>query len=430
MPQTQTDLQLRSEEVQEILTAIPNWMIRWGNTLVFLLILMLLGITWFVKYPDIINSEAIITTQLPPQKEYAKITGKIDTLLVTDYQKVASNTPLAVIENTAKLEDVFFLKAVLEKIKLNNHHFEFPMKDIPFLFLGDIDADFALFENSYEQYMLNKELQPFSNEALANRNTLAEMNSRLKSLNLQQSLNASELNLKKIELARSKKLFEEGVIAAQEYENKQLQDLQATRSYENMNIAISQLKDAISTASLSTKNISINQTREEKKLLRNVIQAFIKLKKAIKDWELRYVLKSNIDGQVAFLDSWTKNQRINAGDLIFTIIPYKNTAYIAKLKTPVLNSGKIKIGQTVNIKLKNYPDTEFGVLKGKIKNISLVVDEKGFYMVDVSLSSKLITSYDKQLEFRQEMQGVAEIITEDLRLIDRFFYQLKEIFKP
>jgi hypothetical protein len=35
----------------------------------------------------------------------------------------------------------------------------------------------------------------------------------------------------------------------------------------------------------------------------------------------------------------------------------------------------------------------------------------------------------KEIEFRQEMQGIAEIITEDLRLIERFFYQLKDVFK-
>ena len=45
-------------------------------------------------------------------------------------------------------------------------------------------------------------------------------------------------------------------------------------------------------------------------------------------------------------------------------------------------------------------------------------------MIDVSLPKKLITSYNKKIDFKQEMRGTAEIITEDLRLIERFFYQL------
>lgn len=111
------------------------------------------------------------------------------------------------------------------------------------------------------------------------------------------------------------------------------------------------------------------------------------------------------------------------------IISSENTAYIAKLKTPSFNSGKLLLGQTVNIKLENYPDAEFGILEGNIKNISLITDKDGFYIVDVSLPPKLITTYHKEIEFKQEMLGMAEIITEDLRLIERFFYQFKEIFK-
>ena len=39
-------IELRSEEVQEILTKVPNWMIRWGNTLFLVLIGMLLLLSW------------------------------------------------------------------------------------------------------------------------------------------------------------------------------------------------------------------------------------------------------------------------------------------------------------------------------------------------------------------------------------------------
>ena len=164
-------------------------------------------------------------------------------------------------------------------------------------------------------------------------------------------------------------------------------------------------------------------------LLKGVIQSFNQLKKAIRDWEYRYVLQSNIEGKVSFLNVWNTNQTVNQGDLVFTIIPKESSSFVAKLKTPVQNSGKIKTGQGVNIKLLNYPDSEFGVLQGHIKNISLIPNNEGLYVIDVELPKKLITSHKKEIEFRQEMQGIAEIITEDLRLIERFFYQLKDVFK-
>ena len=92
-----------------------------------------------------------------------------------------------------------------------------------------------------------------------------------------------------------------------------------------------------------------------------------------------------------------------------------------------MNSGKIKIGQNVNIKLENFPETEFGIIRGKVEKISLTADKNGFYIIDVSLPEKLITSYEKEISFKQEMRGSAEIITDDLRLVERVFYQFKEL---
>ncbi|WP_458627507.1 HlyD family secretion protein [Winogradskyella sp. PC D3.3] len=421
------NIQLRSEEVQEILTRVPHWMIRWGNVLFLFLILMLLGISWFVKYPDIIVSEALVTTQVPPQKEYAKITGKLNIILVTDNESVNENQPLAILENTANYEDVFKLKSVIDTITVNSKAFHFPIDSLPILFLGDIESQFALFENSYIQYKLNKELEPFSNEALANRYSISELKRRLQSLKSQRDINKTELEFNLKDLNRQTTLFEKGVISAQEYENKQLQYAQAERNYKNFEASISQIREGISNANMTSKGTEINRVKEEMTLLKNVIQSFNQLKKAVKDWEFQYVLSSNINGKVSFLNYWNINQTVNQGDLVFTIIPIENTAYIAKLKTPAQNSGKIKVGQNVNIKLENYPDTEFGVLNGKVENISLIPDKEGLYFIDVSLPEKMITSYNKEIEFKQEMRGSAEIITEDLRLIERFFYQFRDL---
>lgn len=423
------NIELRSEEVQEILTRVPHWMIRWGNVLFLGLILLLLFLSWFVKYPDIIPSEAIITTSIPPQKEYAKTSGKLEVILVTDNEQVNSSQPLAVIENSANYEDVYLLKSITDTITFDKNNFIFPLDSLPILFLGDIETQFALFENSFIQYILNKELKPFANETLANRYSITELNTRLNSLKSQRELNRTELDIKRKELQRNQQLYDKGVISAQNFESKQLEYAQAERNFKNFETSISQLKESISNANKTKKGTEINQTREELLMLKNVIQSFSQLKKAIKDWENTYVLKSAIRGRVSFLNFYNTNQTVNNGDLVFTIIPSDNSSYIAKLKTPSQNSGKIKIGQNVNIKVNNYPDAEFGVLNGTVNNISAIPDQEGLYYVDVILPETLITSYNKEIEFKQEMSGTAEIITEDLRLIERFFYQLRGIFQ-
>ena len=402
-------------------------MIRWGNILVLSLIVMLLFISWFVKYPDVISSSVIITTEVPPQKEYAKSSGKITSVLVSDNQNIEANTPLAILENTANFDNVYLLKSVVDTIVLNNSSFEFPIDKLPILFLGDIESDYALFENSYLQYQLNKKYQPFSDQAKANRFTKNQLQLRLQNLQSQKALNKRELEFQKKDLERNKTLLQKGVIAEQEYESRELSYLQAERSFANIDASISQIKETISNTNRSSKETNLNRTREDISLFKNVIQSFNQLKRAIKDWELRYVLKSNISGTVAFLNDWKVNQTVNQNDLMFTIIPKENSAYIAQLKTPALNSGKLKEGQTVNIKLETFPDTEFGSLKGSIDNISLFPDTEGLYTIKTALPEKLITSYKKEIPFKHEMNGTAEIITEDLRLIERFFQQFKNL---
>ena len=316
----------------------------------------------------------------------------------------------------------------MDTVVVNTKNFKFPIDSLPILFLGDIEAPYAVFQNNYIQYLLNKQLQPYSNEALANRLSISELGGRLQSLKSQRELNAIELELGRKDLERNKSLFDKGVISQQEYENKQLLFAQAERNFKNFESSISQVREGINNAQRTKKGTEIERTKEEMLLLKNVIQSFNQLKKSIRDWEQLYVLQSEIKGRVAFFNYYSVNQTVNQADLVFTVIPDESSSYVARLRTPAQNSGKLEVGQNVNISLDNYPDAEFGVLEGKVHRISALPDSEGLYLVDVNLPDKLITSYNKHIDFKQEMVGSAEIVTEDLRLIERFFYQFRSAF--
>lgn len=422
------EIENSSEQIREILEKPPANILQWGITIIFLIICLMFFGTWVIKYPDVIQSQVIVTSLIPPQKEYAQTTGKLQVVLVKDGETVEENQTLAVIENTANYSDVSKLKSILDSAIFNNENFQFPIVDVPLLFLGEIESQYAIFENSYSQYVLNKELQPYSNDGIANKNSISELNQRLRSLQNQKAIFKTELEFKRKNLHRNKTLFEKGVISAQEYENIQLEFAQVDRNFKNFEISVSQVKELIGIAKRNSKGTEINQKKEEIALLKSVIQSFNRLKIVIKDWENKYLLKSRLKGKVSFLNFWNKNQFVNQGDLVFTIIPNEGSSLIAKLKAPLQNSGRIKVGQQVYIKLVNFPFQEFGVLEGKVNTISLVPDEQGLYNIDVLLPKQLITSFSKEIEFKQEMSGVAEIVTEDLRLIERVFYNFREIF--
>ena len=423
------DIEIRSEQVQEILNYVPNWMIRWGNTLFLLLIFLVLFISWFIKYPDVIATQVMITTINPPEKIYANTTGKFDAILVKDGDSTTINSNLAVLENSALYKDVFLLKSVIDTLSINRNDFFFPINELPPLILGEVAFSFNEFENNYSEYLLNKKLNPFLNQSSANQLSVIEAKSRLQILKSQKEISIKEFGIKKIDLKRQRSLFKKGVIAKKELEQKEIELLQAEKNFKNLENSISQTRDFISNSHKILKGTSIEKAQIESRLLKKTVQSYDQLKKAILDWEKQYVLKSSIKGTVSFLSIWNKNQTIKNGDLVFTIIPKNKEDFIGKIKAPANNSGKIKKEQKVQIQLANYPSDEYGELNGKVESISLVPNQKGFYLVDVAMSKELITTYNKEIDFRQEMKGTANIITEDLRLIERFFYKLKNIIK-
>lgn len=422
-----TDFELRSEEVQDILTKVPNWMIRWGTFLIFGIILLLLFMSWFIRYPDVVSSEIIITTNTPPEKLVAKVNGKIQAILIEDKAIVKANTPLAVIENAANYKDVFLLKATIENINLDKS--EFPFEKFKNTQLGEIEANFAIFQKEYIADNLNKNLKPFNVETNAQGYEKTQLAERLELQMAQKVITQSELELEKKDLNRQESLFKKGVISAQEMEKKRLQYLQVEKNYKNLLSSISQTKSSINDLKRNNQTTQINENKENTNLETNVLQSFYKLKKAIKDWELNYVFISSDEGIVSFLQIWSVNQNITAGENMFAIIPTHQNGFIGKLKAAALNSGKIKENQRVNIRLANYPDREFGILKGNVKRISLTPDKDGNLLMDISLPNGLLTSYKKKIQFQQEMRGSADIITEDLRLIERVFYQFRSMYQ-
>ena len=421
------EIELRSEEVQDILTKIPHWIIRWGSLVVLVILLLLFLVSWMVKYPDIITTEITITTQIPPEKLVAKTSGKIQAILIDDKTIVNESTPLAVIENAANYKDVFLLKAITDTISLSNS--KFPFEKLQAAQFGEIENSFAMFQKEYIASELNKQLQPYKVESSAQSFESKQLRERLQLLEGQKEINQSELKLLKTDVERYEKLFKKGIISAQEIEKQRLIYLQDEKNYKSLLSSISQLKSSINELNRSSKTTIINESTTSINLERSVMQSFYQLKKAIKDWELNYVFRSSVKGTVSFLQIWSENQTINTGENMFAIIPSTEKGYIGKVKAVAQNSGKLQIGQKVNIRLANYPDREFGVIEGKLKTISLTPDKEGNLLLNIELPNGLQTSYKKQINFQQEMTGTADIVTEDLRLLERLLYQFRDIFR-
>lgn len=423
------NLELRSEEVQEILSNPPVWIVRWGITLIFMFTCIILTLSFIIRYPDFVTAKVLVTTELPTEKIVARYSGQLDKILVGNRDTVHIGQKLGVIENTADFDDVYLLKSIMDTIEFSTRDFLFPIELTSTLLLGDIEMAYIGFEKSYVDYFLLKDLDPYTNQLLGNTQSLTEIKIRLVDQIKQKQLLEQEFRLKRTDFERHKQLYEKGVISQQEYESKELDFLQIQKNISAMAISISQMREAISTANQTLKKTRINEQEDNTRFLKNLAQSYNALKKAIRDWEYNYTLSSSINGVISFQEYWGVNQQVNTGDVIFSILPVDISNLVGKLIIPAQNAGKVTIGQKVLVKLDNYPYQQYGMLVGKVRNISISPDRDGNYIVYISLQEGTRTSYGQELGFEQELLGNAEIITEDLSVAERLFYKFKDLFK-
>src|ERR1035437_494880 len=111
-------IELLSEDVQEIMGHVPPWLVRWGITVFFIVLLGIIAGSFVFKYPDVITSSVVIISENPPAAIVAHTNGKIDYLFVENEKQVKPGETLAILENTANHDQVAELKSKLNQLSL------------------------------------------------------------------------------------------------------------------------------------------------------------------------------------------------------------------------------------------------------------------------------------------------------------------------
>jgi len=427
------NIELRSEEVQEIMGTPPKWITRWGITIIFIAILVLLVGSYFYKYPDIVEAQVTILSENPPIPIVARADGKLELLLVSDKQAVQKNEVLAVVENPANCSDIFLLMDVLDSVSLC---FDNPdsFRDLTLrndYVLGQYQAYYSSFLKQLEDYKTFLFLNPNDQRVLSLQNQVADYGLYLEKSKAQIEVLRQDFQLVYNQFLRDSVLFEKGVMSEVEFEKSKMTMLKQKYSYQNemTNLADAQMRR--NQLGHEIKEQELGKNESGKKLLTSLREDFDNLKNQLNLWEQTYVLKSPIEGRVAFNTFWSVNQFVSSGDIVFTVVPRKEQKVIGRAVVPIAGIGKVETGQRVNIKLDNFPYLEFGIIEGRVASISMVPvssNEETLYTVELELVNGLTTNYRKELPFSQKMQGEAEIITKDLRLIQRFFNPFKALW--
>lgn len=418
----------RSEYTVEMLGKTPPLLIRAGMIIFFIFIVVIFSLCFLIKYPDVIVGRIVLTSQNPTVRVIWPISGKIDKLYTKDKSIVKKDSVLVLIENTARLEDVLYLKKFIEDVQ------EATPERLSMMSLRS-DLKLGNLQNAYADLLENLKVYTY----FINDN---DINTRKSGLNLQikqiEELNASikkqeEILSRQTKIAitnykRNVQLYDQKVVSATDLEALESNYLQYQRDLENIGTQI--INNEIRINQLKSQLIEITHDKEEtgRNRLISIKEKIQTIRASIEEWEKTYLIKSPIDGQISFHGIWSNNQYINANEDLFDIIPLDISRNLGRVTIAENNSGKLKIGQRVIIKLDGYNYREFGVINGQVKSISLT-PVNGNYTIYVELPEKILTTHNKSISDNQEIQGIAEIVTEELRLIDRIFYTIRSVFK-
>ena len=146
-------IELRSEEVQEILSRPPHALIRYGIAVICSVLLLIVIGCFFFRYPDVVAGDVTITTENPPVWLIAKSTGKIKELLCKDKQEVKQGDVLAVIENSAATNDMQSVQALLLTVQVSDSTFYIPKQLLTRSFeLGGLQPNFSAFTKAAMNY--------------------------------------------------------------------------------------------------------------------------------------------------------------------------------------------------------------------------------------------------------------------------------------
>jgi multidrug efflux pump subunit AcrA (membrane-fusion protein) len=413
------EIELKSEEVKEILGHIPHWIIRWGTVMVFgFIALILLGSYWY-KYPDMVKAPVLVTTENPPSNAVARTNGKIMQLFVKDNEEVRAGQTLAIIENPGNIDDIIRLKADLNsfisEIEASEKHKGSAFSGNPVV--GDIQPFYANFLKQYNDFVQFIELDYHTQKVNSLKDEILKYKDYSQRLNSQCRILKQEETLAARQFKRDSTVFIQGVIPESDYEKSKSSYLQKQYAYEQSRITLASNEIQISKLSQEILDLELRRSEDTGKLRSALDEAANKLMASIADWEQKYVLKSTVEGIISFTRIWSQNQDVREGDLVMSV----------KVNLPLSGAGKVKTGQWVNIKFANYPYLEFGMVKGKIRSISLVASNNE-YSVIVDLPEGLKTGYGTELTFNQDMQGIAEIITNDRRLLERIVLPVRAAF--
>ncbi|MEN5085952.1 HlyD family efflux transporter periplasmic adaptor subunit [Sphingobacterium faecium] len=420
---TLMDEDIHSEDLQEIISKPPSWLLKRGITFIVLTIFMLFGLTFFIRYPEVVPVSLKFNTSSAPKVLTGKVTGNLVKILVKDGTAVDKNTDIAYLESVADHHQVLHLLDKMKQVRSSTIELA-DLKDIVTpteLELGEVQNSYQNFYVAYLNYVaINKEgiYQKRKNFIQNEVKYINEQNQRI-----QQSfdLQKRELALAEEEYAKYQILAEKKVISQLELQQKEALLLAKRQSIPQTENTIIGNQSSRLSKDKEMSEIN-NQMFEEEKKFYQSLNTFIS---DAENWKKQYVISSPSKGTLIYGDFLQENQLIKMGEELFYVNANKED-YYGEIMIPQSKSSKVKVGQEVLIKVQSYPYQEYGYLRGRIDYISDIPIRDSVFFSKVILNRN---EKDSVIKLKPGILADADIITEDQSIIKRIWLNLTKSLK-
>jgi hypothetical protein len=205
--------------------------------------------------------------------------------------------------------------------------------------------------------------------------------------------------------------------------------LKAKQSVSALNASLYELETQLKQLDESLLDLSYNEKDALDHYKLNLKTSYEQLLTQVRSWEQTFLLSSPMRGTVNLMGNWSQNRQVSLGETVFTILPTQMSPPIGKALVPAKGSGKISIHDLVHVHMDNYPDQEFGFVDGYINSISKVPLSDGSYVAEIRFPHGLTTNYGFEIQSSGQLRGTAEIITNELTLIERIILPTKHYLK-
>lgn len=424
----QTPLILRSEKAQEIISKRGGFIEQWALLVFGIILSTLVAGTWFVRYPDIIHAQAKLTAENAPKEILPLQAGRLIKLMVNNGSYVHKNQILGYIESTANTENVLRLSAAIDSssLLLSEGHFDLvqPLLQRSFYDLGELQNDYQTFISAFQQYNDYYTNGFFENKKNMLLKDIAALQAMKGIIHEKKQLTGKDRDSARVSLEMNRILLEQKVISAEEYRNQEskfISKQMALPQYrENLIANETQQRD-------KRKEIDqiVHDEQQQLTVFRQALQTF---KSSVDEWLHRYVLRAPIAGKMVYTLPLQQNKYVEAGKVIAFVNP-DDSKYYVEIQISQNNFGKVDTGMQVQLRFDAYPFQETGYLPATIDYLSPMAIDTGF-LATARLNHGLMTNLNKQIQYKNGLNAQALIITRDMRLLERIFYNLRKTLSP